>query len=357
MDVITGIMLIFSVIGALDRILGDRFGLGREFERGFMLLGPLALSMIGMIVLAPVLASMLSPALDWIYRVLRFDPSLVTSLIFPNDMGGSALATQVAKDAHLGRFNGMIVTTMMGGTIAFTIPFALGTVEQKQHEWLLLGLLCGVITIPVGCLTGGMVQGVTFSALLYDILPLILLSSLLAVGLMHFPKACTCAFSVLGTIIKILITIGLSLSIIRFLSGYEVLPGLTPFEDAAMLCLNAAAVMTGAFPLLHILSRLLKKPLEAFSRRLHINSDSAMGLVSCLANSMTTFESMRNMDEKGVMLNSAFAVSAAFVFGDHLAFTLAYDAPFLPGMIAGKLIAGILAVILAHFAYERMKKA
>ena len=32
MNVITVIMLVFSMLGALDRILGCRFGLGKEFE-------------------------------------------------------------------------------------------------------------------------------------------------------------------------------------------------------------------------------------------------------------------------------------------------------------------------------------
>ena len=41
-------MLVFSMLGALDRIIGNKFGLGKEFERGFMLLGNMALSMMTM---------------------------------------------------------------------------------------------------------------------------------------------------------------------------------------------------------------------------------------------------------------------------------------------------------------------
>ena len=50
------LMACFAVLGGLDRIFGNRIGMGKAFERGFMTMGPLALSMIGMIVLAPVLA-------------------------------------------------------------------------------------------------------------------------------------------------------------------------------------------------------------------------------------------------------------------------------------------------------------
>ena len=57
MNVVSVIMLVFCILGGLDRLLGNRFGIGKEFEKGFMLLGTLALSMIGMIVLAPLIAT------------------------------------------------------------------------------------------------------------------------------------------------------------------------------------------------------------------------------------------------------------------------------------------------------------
>ena len=51
MNALTVIMAIFSVIGAIDCIAGNRFRIGKEFEKAFMLLGTMALSMIGMIVM------------------------------------------------------------------------------------------------------------------------------------------------------------------------------------------------------------------------------------------------------------------------------------------------------------------
>ena len=65
---------------------------------------------------------------------------------------------------------------------------------------------------------------------------------------------------------------------------------------------------------------------------------------------------MNKMDEKGAMLNSAFAVSAAFVFAGHLAFTMAWDTAYLPAMIVGKLVAGFLALGVALFLYQRINK-
>ena len=59
---------------------------------------------------------------------------------------------------------------------------------------------------------------------------------------------------------------------------------------------------------------------------------------------------MERIDKKGVILNSAFAISAAFAFADHLAFNSAYVA----AVIAAKLIGGVTAVMLGCLLYRRL---
>lgn len=354
MNYVTIVMLAFSLLGALDRILGNRFGLGKEFERGLMLLGTMALSMIGMLVLSPVLAQLLQPCLQAMARVLPIDPSIIPASLFANDMGGAPLSVEVAGNAQVGAFNGLVVSTMMGCTISFTIPFALGMVEKEQKRGVLIGLLCGIVTIPAGCFVAGLVARVPIVLLLLDMIPLAILSALIAFGLLKAPTVCVKIFSVLGFLIKALITVGLAIGIFTFLTGIEILPGADRFENAALVVLNAAAVMTGAFPLLFVLSKLLQKPLQAMGKKLKINQVAATGLFSTLASSMITFPLIKDMDSKGVVINAAFAVSAAFTFAGHLAYTLAFNASYLLSMIVGKLIAGILAVVVAIFLYPKI---
>ena len=61
MNILNIVIGIFAILGALDRLANNRFGLGEEFERGFHLFGSLALSMIGMIVMVPLLANWMQP--------------------------------------------------------------------------------------------------------------------------------------------------------------------------------------------------------------------------------------------------------------------------------------------------------
>ena len=62
------------------------------------------------------------------------------------------------------------------------------------------------------------------------------------------------------------------------------------------------------------------------------------------------------MDKKGLVLNSAFAVSAAFVFGGHLAFTMAFDSTYVFPVIVGKLVSGVLALLLANIIFAKTDK-
>ena len=354
MLVIKIVILIFAALGALDYIIGNRFGVGKEFVNGIMLMGTMLLTMQGMLVISPLLADLLEPAFGFVYEVLHLDPSIIPASFFANDMGGAPLAKEIMVDEKVGMFNALVVSSMMGCTISFTIPFSLGLVPKEQHRNLLLGLLCGIVTIPVGCFVGGLVCGISVPLLLYDLLPLIILAAVIGFGLLKFPNACVKIFAIFGRFMTILILLGLALGVIRFLTGFEVVGGLAPLEEGVAIALNAAVFLAGAFPFVHVMSRLLRRPLRAFGRLLRVNETSALCLLSSLASATPTFGMMRLMDDKGCLLNAAFSVSGAFVFAAHLAFTVAYDPSYIPSMVVGKLVGGVLAVFLALFIGGRL---
>lgn len=354
MNYVSVVMACFSILGAADRIIGNRFGLGKEFEKGIMLLGKMGLSMIGMIVIAPLIADVIAPLTDVITKYLPIDPSVIPGLILANDMGGAPLASELALTPQMGYFNGLVIGSMMGATISFSIPFALEVVKKEQHKDMLTGILCGIITIPAGCFVSGLMLKIQIIQLIITLIPLIIFSLVISWGLLTFPNICVKLFTILGQLIKIIITAGLAIGIFRFLTGVEIIKGTAPIEEGSAVIFNASAVMTGAFPLVYILSKILSRPLKAVGKRLHINETSAMGIISTLATNATTFDMMNNMDQKGVVINSAFAVSAAFTFAGHLAFTLAFNPDYIFSVITGKLISGILAIFVSLFVYKKL---
>lgn len=354
MDIVTNVLLCFSVLGALDRIIGNRFGLGEEFEKGIKMMGVMMLSMTGMIIIAPCFASVIMFILEKLPDNYLIDPSIIPALLLANDMGGASLAMEIAQDCNIGNFNALVISSMMGCTISFTIPFAMGTVKKEVHRELLIGLMCGLITIPLGCAVAGLVCRLSMIDLMINLLPLLMLSLIIAYGLAKKPDLCIRIFQIIGKGISVLITIGLILGILKFKAGIEIVSGLSTLEKGSAICLNASAVMTGAFPMMHVLSKVLKKPLFAIGKKMQINTVSSMGFLASLATSITTFSMMKDMDKKGIVLNSAFSVSGAFVFAGHLAFTLIMNDAYVGAMVVGKLFAGVLGVILANYMYDKL---
>ena len=357
MNILNIVIGAFAILGALDRLLDNRLGIGQEFERGFHLFGGLALSMIGMIVMVPLLAQWMQPILTFLNTALGIEPSIIPATLIANDMGGAALSCQVALDPELGLFNGLVVSCMMGGTIAWTIPVSLTSVPKAKHRELLLGMLCGIITIPVGCLLSGFFTPISFGTLFVNLLPLIVISIILAIGLALCPDFCAKVFQGLGFVVKALITAGLVLSILEYFTGVVLVPGLNSLEDAAAVSLSCSFFLTGVLPMLALLSKLISRPMARLSKALDLNTESSLGFVATLASSVTTFAMMEKMDKKGVMLNAAFAISAAFAFSDHLAFTMAFDKSYALPVVLAKLIGGITAVIIACMLHKKLNKA
>ena len=348
-EIIVYLMVAFMVLGAADRIIGNRFGLGEKFEEGVTAMGSLALAMIGIICLAPVLADVLRPAVVPFYRLLGADPAMFAGTILANDMGGAPLARELALTEEAGQFGGLIVGSMLGPTIVFTIPVGLGIIRAEDRPALATGVLAGVITIPIGSFAGGLAAGFPVGMVARNLIPIVLFAVLIALGLAFIPRGMVKGFQVFGRIVVILITIGLAAGIVQALTPLTLIPGLAPIEEGVAIVGDIAIVLAGAFPLVFVITKVFKKPLMALGRALGMNEVAAAGMVATLANNIPMFQMLHDMDRRGKIVNVAFAVSAAFVFGDHLGFTAGFDDRMIFPMIVGKLVGGVTAVAAALF--------
>ena len=346
-EVLIDMMAVFALLGGLDRILGGRFGLGSRFEEGILSMGSLALAMVGIVSLAPVLAGILKPIVVPVYRLLGADPAMFAGTVLACDMGGGPLARQLTADPQAADLGGVITGSMLGATVVFTIPVAMGILEERDRPAMAKGILCGMVAIPFGILAGGLTAGYAFSMVLRNLVPIVLMALLIALGLWRAEKAMVAAFTAFGKILVAVVTVGLSGAIIQTLTGFAVIPGLAPISEGFETVGTIAIVLAGAFPLVYVLTRVLNKPLMALGKLLGINEPASAGLLASLANSIATFGMVKDMDDRGKVVNIAFAVPAAFVFGDHLGFTAGFAPELLPAMIVGKLVGGVVALGVA----------
>ena len=370
-SVIMLIMMIFMLVGAIDKIRGNKLGYGEKFEDGFNAMGGLAMSMAGVVAAAPVLSMLLGPILKPIYGIFGASPAMFSTTLLACDMGGYPLAMQLAgDDIAIGNFAGLILGTMMGPTIVFTIPVALGIIKKEDRPYLGAGVLAGMITIPIGCIVGGLVMNMTpykmdIGRILINLVPVIVIAALIVIGLWFAPGPMINGFNKFGTGVTVVITVLTAIAVFQQITGimfpvFDVMStvdpdlGMTPLNNGLLVCGQIGIVLIGAFPMVEWITRTFGGALSKLGGALGMNDKGSAGLVATLANNIAMFNIMGEMNPKGKILNVAFAVSAAFVFGDHLGFAAGNDAQMIFPMIAGKLVAGVTALIVANLLAPKL---
>ena len=385
--IIMWVMMAFMVLAALDRVF-DQFGgaeevlgkigmknfgkaiegAGKQFEEGFMAMGSLALAMVGVMALAPVLAKLLGSIVTPLYQALGASPAMFATTLLAIDMGGFPLAKELAGgDTAAWMYAGVILGSMMGPTIVFSIPVGLGIIDKEDRRFMAMGVLAGIVTIPLGCIAGGMVAmasnividgqpvNFTMSMIFMNMIPVILVAVLIALGLKFMPEKLISGFQIFAKFLIAIITIGLTAAVLQDQLGITVIPGMDPiFSSSDATDIRAietigkiACVLLGAYPMVFLVTRWFGGPLMRIGSVLKMNEAAAAGMVASLANNIPMFGMLNKMDDRGKVLNVAFCVSAAFTFGDHLGFAAAVASPMIFPMIVGKLVGGVTAVFFA----------
>jgi ethanolamine transporter len=353
-EMIIWIMAIIMVIGAIDRSLGNKTGLGQQFEEGILAMGSLALSMAGIIVIAPKLSDWLSPIVVPLYKLLGADPAMFAGTLLANDMGGFFLAQQMTTDPLIRLFSGGILGAMMGATIVFTIPVGLGIISKEDTKYLAQGVLCGIVTIPIGALVAGILMGMPIVKVFMNLIPIIVVAILISIGLFKIPEGMIKGFNIFGKIIVAVAAIGLAIGGLDLLLGIKIFENQDTLEVGFQTVGGIAITLAGAYGLVFLITKLFKKPLMKLGHLLGMNDIAAAGLIASLANNIAMFQTVKGMDKRGKVINIAFAVSASFAFGDHLGFTAGVAPELIVPMIIGKLVGGISAILVAIFLSNRV---
>src|SRR5699024_3449027 len=345
-QVIIFIMAAGILIGAFDRIIGNRLGLGEKFEEGFHAMGPLALGMVGIVTLAPVLANLLGPLLIPVFGLIGADPSVFASIL-AIDMGGYQLATELTSNEEAAKLSGIIVASMLGCTIVFSIPVGLGLIEYKDRPFFAKGLLAGLTTIPIGGLVGGIIAGFNPMEVIINLIPVTIFSGILITGLIFFSNALIKLSLVFARFLVVIITIGLAAAAFEFLTGIVIIPGMAPIMDGIELVGNIGIILLGAFPIVHLIVNTLQKPLIRIGEKLDINATSSAGIIISIANSIPVYKMIKDMDNRGKIINIAWLVPATAALGDHLGFVGEVSPDMITPLILSKVSAGICAVGVA----------
>lgn len=342
-----------ALAGGFDLVIGNRFGLGKKFEQGFMLLGPIALTMAGIICLTPTLSMILEYTLVPVFRWLHMDPGILASLL-AIDMGGFSLAAELSEDLRIQNLSGVILGSTLGCTLVYVIPVALGAIRDTDQPDFTRGILLGLLSLPVAVLVGGLLCGLTVPEILWNALPILILCVFLFWGIRKHPQKMTRIFLGFAKGIRTIANLGLTLAAFTHITGISIIPNMPPLQDAMRTVAGICIVMLGSVPLAELLQRMMKVPFEKVRKLTCMNSTSTTGLLLSMVSITPSLAMIPEMDSRGKVVCSSFAVCGAAVIGAHMGFAMDVSPEMVPAMLAAKLAGGIVGAVIALVVTRNM---
>lgn len=372
------IIMACAVAGALASILKEDSALGKEFLEGLYSIGPIFVPVAGIMAATPYLAMFVKTVFGPMFAFIGADPAIAATTFIAVDMGGYQLADALAatRESWI-----MAMTTgyMAGATIVFSIPVGLAMLEKKDHKYMALGVMSGILTVPIGvfitstilALTNAKVRDIittdgdstyqlalSFGTIFSNLLPLIIICVAIAVGLRLIPEKMIKGFMFFGKAMDTGIKLVLVFSIVEYFTGaFSTVFGAWGFNpiiadaDDQFRALEIAGyigiMLAGAFPMVYLIKKYLAKPLEVIGSKFGFSAIGSAGILAAAANILALFRIIKDMPAADKVKCIAFAVCSAFLFGDHLAFTANFQPNMILPVMIGKLGAGLIAVGLA----------
>lgn len=377
-NIVVYVIMICAVIGAVASIIKEDSELGNQFLEGLNSIGAIFLPVAGIMAASPYLTKIVSNIFGPIFNLVGADPAMAATTFIAVDMGGYQLAEALASTKE-SWIMAMMTGYMAGATIVFSIPVALKMLQMEDRKYLALGVLSGFISIPVGVLVSSLIIAFTnpviresistnadatyqlalsFGVIFQNLIPLIIICILIAVGLLIIPDKMIRGFNFFGKGLDAVLRIVVVLCVVEYFTGIfsgvfgtwgfePVLADETDINRALEVSGAIGMMLCGAFPMVYLIKKYLAKPLNIIGAKIGLSQDATTGILAGAANALALFAIIKDMKPEDKVKTLAFSVCGAFLFGDHLAFTANYQPTLILPVLVGKLVAAMLAVVIA----------
>ena len=275
------------------------------------------------------------------------DPAMAATSILACDMGGHSLAYAIADTEQGAQFAGCILGTLLGSIITFMIPVGMTFVKKEYRSYYALGIMIGIISVPIGLFAGGLAAGYSLSMVMRNTVPVLIFSAIVALGLWKKQQLCVKIFNILGYIVVGISTLGFAIGIVQELTPLTVIEDLPSVLDGIKIVGSIAIVLCGAFPMVDIISRLFVNPLKKMGKLMKIDEVAVVSMLSCTANVMPLLNSCDKMSPSGVVVSLAFCVGANSMFGDFLGFVAGVDSEMIVPMLVSNIAAAVFSLPIA----------
>lgn len=355
MNILIMLFLFFAIIGLIDKNIGSKLGLTAAFDRGLMTMGGMAIPTISTCCVAVELIQRNINKIENITEPLPFDDSLIAGLLLAPDTGGYFIAKQLAENESFLILNGVIIAGLFGQTVSYQIPIFLSALEKQEHLAIMKGFVVGIVTIPIGLVITELFLKIPIVQFGWHFMPLLIICGIISVGLIKIPDKTVRLFSVFANGIQIVVNLMFIITIIGVFIPSIAYTELSSVEEALVIVFRATIVISGSMVLAELILKCFHTQIRGISQKLGVNEVSVVGMLMNFATSLAIIPLIPRMDEKGKMMNAAFSVSGAYVFGGQLGFVYSVaDGQSTIVLVIVKIVCGLLSMFLMHKVFRRM---
>ncbi|MBQ6811202.1 MAG: ethanolamine utilization protein EutH [Firmicutes bacterium] len=339
-------------IGGIDYILGNKLGAGKQFYEGFMLMGKSALGMVGILCLAPFVGNTLSFVVRPLFSSVGIDPAMFGS-VFAIDMGGYSLAVSMADSQELGLYSGIVVSTLFGPTAVYYLPLGFQMIPQKDHSLFARGIVIGLIVLPVGCLVGGWIMGLSLGTILVNNIPAFLLCAVLIFGMLCSRDRTIRICIAYGKALMIVGVLGIIIAFSQYLTGITILPGMGELSEAFKVVGYITVTVVGFLPLSGLLLKYCSRFLMRIGRRFGLDASGVTAMTVTLGSSTPVLAMIKDMAPRSKVIVTAFLIYSSYAA--HLGFTISVAPEMAFALIASKSASAFAAFVLAYFTTKNLE--
>lgn len=377
-SIVIYIIMACAIASCLCSVFRPKHPFGKEFIAGIDSIGPIFLPVAGILASAPYIKAFVGSVFGPIFGVIGADPSMAATTFIAVDMGGYQLAYDLAQTKESWIMS-MVTGYMAGATLVFTIPVSLKILLPNDRKYMALGIMSGLIAIPVGVFTSTLIMyfsqpsireiistnayltyqlNFQWVMILLNLVPLVVVCVLLALGLKLIPNGMIKGFSIFGKILEGTLKIVFVLVVVEYFTGlWSKLFGSFGFdpiiadEEEIFRALETAGaigiMLCGAFPMVWLIKKYLQKPLAWFGKKVHLSAGATTGILASTANVLASLAMIKDLKPADKVIVIAFGVCCAFLLGDHLSFTANFQPALIVPVMLGKLVGGIFSVFFA----------
>lgn len=284
MNIFIGILLLCALLGLWDKISGGKMGLAAEFDGGLASMASLALSIVGIYCIGVTAVRSNPEAIASFASRLPFDASVLIGSLLAPDLGGHAIAKELAATPALGIYSGVMVSSCLGAMISFIPAHCPDGHPQGGYLPVYAGQCAwGIVTIPAGVAVGGLLIGLPVKELVRNLLPILLLCVFICLTLIKAAEATIRVLSVVGNLVRIasLVLFGLVM-LGLFLPACQIASDTLIFESLTIV-VKISVVVAGSMVAAALILRFFQKGIARIAGWLGVNSYSVVGLIISLA--------------------------------------------------------------------------